>query len=65
MDNQMGRRQHSLGVPNVGTLDYKHCSLSAAPNAGNLEYKQHSLRLVHAQEPKHGCSLWRVQARMP
>ena len=50
-------------VPSVGALDYKRYSLSGAPNTGNLDYKWHSLQLVHAKVPKHGFSLWRIQAR--
>ena len=55
---------HSPRVPNTGALDYKWHSLRA-PNMGTLDYKWHSLGLVHAWVPKHGFSLWYVQARMP
>ena len=50
----MRMQQHSLGILNMGTLDYKWHSLSGNPNMANLDYKRHSLGLVHAQAPKHG-----------
>ena len=65
MDTRMRRQQYSLRAPNAGVLYYKWYSLSGTPNTGNLDYKWHSLRLVHARVPKHGFSLWRVQARTP
>ena len=81
MDSQMRRGQHGLRTPNAGALDYKWHSLSGAPNMGNLDYKWHSLSitpnkgnldyrryilgLVHTRAPKHGSSLWCIQARTP
>ena len=54
MDARMRRQQHSLGIPNAGTSDYKQHSLSGTPNTGNLDYKWHILGLVHSQASKHG-----------
>ena len=54
----MRRRWHSLGIPTVGTLDYKQHSLSGTPNTGNLDYKWHSLGLVHTRAPKHRAAVY-------